>query len=526
MPVYPRWRTARFPEVIASARVILKGEGKTNMLAALLVLAAANLICLILLLLRKQQAPTPDQRLTQLPDQLTRLDARNEALDRHLRSEVVELRTESANEARRTRESGASEFAALRTEITSTIAELSGLLQNGLNAFRSDNKTSDEVLRTAVQQNLDAIAQRLTYFIGEVNRNQIEAREALHSRLNELSGEASDQQEKLRFTVEDRLTKLNDANTAKLEEMRVTVDEKLHATLQTRLTESFGQVTTHLGEVQKGLGEMKELATGVGDLKRVLSNVKSRGVVGEFQLGQQLEQMFSPEQYIKNARIKAGTLESVEYALKFPSGDGPDSHTLLAIDAKFPKEDWERLEHAYETGEGIEVAGKAFERSIRAEGKRICDKYIDPPTTMPHAIMFLPTENLYAEVVRRPGLQSEIQSSCRVTIAGPSTFMAILTSFQMGFHTLAIQKKGDEVWRVLSSAKKEFETYGGLMQKVEDQVGTVQNTIQKLGVRTRAINKALKNVSSIDAGASVANLIGFDDVSEIAPLLAASAEED
>jgi DNA recombination protein RmuC len=501
------------------------------MLAALLALAAANLICLILLLLRKQQVPTPDARLTQLPDQLTRLDARNEALDRHLRSEVAELRTESANEARRTREAGTADFAALRTEITATIAELSGILQNGLNAFRTDNKASDETLRTAVQQNLDSIAQRLSYFIGEVNRNQIEAREALHNRLTELSGEANDQQEKLRFTVEERLEKLNTTNAAKLEEMRVTVDEKLHATLQTRLTESFGQVTTHLGEVQKGLGEMKELATGVGDLKKVLSNVKSRGVVGEFQLGQQLEQMFSPEQYIKNARIKPNTLESVEYALKFPSGEGqtgPDSYTLLAIDAKFPKEDWERLEHAYETGtvEEIAVAGRAFERGIRSEAKRICDKYIDPPTTMPHAIMFLPTENLYAEVVRRPGLQSEIQSSCRVTIAGPSTFMAILTSFQMGFHTLAIQKKGDEVWRVLSSAKKEFETYGGLMQKVEDQVGTVQNTIQKLGVRTRAINKALKNVSSIDTGAPISNLIGFDDIAGVAPLLAASSDEE
>jgi DNA recombination protein RmuC len=501
------------------------------MLAALLALAAANLICLILLLLRKQAAPATDPRLAQMPEQLTRLDARNEALDAHLRSGLAEIRRDAADEARRTREAAATDFTSLRTEITATIAELSGLLQNGLNAFRSDNKASDEVLRTAVQQNLDSIAQRLSYFIAEVNRNQIEAREALHSRLNELSGEANDQQEKLRFTVEDRLSKLNDANTAKLEEMRVTVDEKLHATLQTRLTESFGQVTTHLGEVQKGLGEMKELATGVGDLKRVLSNVKSRGVVGEFQLGQQLEQMFSPEQYIKNARIKLGTLESVEYALKFPSGEGQtgaDSYTLLAIDAKFPKEDWERLEHAYETGtaEEIAAAGRAFERGIRAEGKRICDKYIDPPTTMPHAIMFLPTENLYAEVVRRPGLQSEIQSSCRVTIAGPSTFMAILTSFQMGFHTLAIQKKGDEVWRVLSSAKKEFETYGGLMQKVEDQVGTVQNTIQKLGVRTRAINKALKNVSSLDAGVPVSDLIGFDDISGVAPLLAASGEED
>jgi DNA recombination protein RmuC len=503
------------------------------MLTLTLILQIVILATLVFLLVRKPPAHQQDPRLAQLADtlpaQLTRLDARSEALDHHLRSELAQLRTDNATEARRTRESAATDFTSLRSEITSNIAELSKLLNTGLNGFRSDNKTSDEILRTAVQQNLDSIAQRLSYFIAEVNRNQLEAREALHSRLNELSGEANTQQEKLRFTVEDRLTRLNEDNAAKLEQMRVTVDEKLHATLQTRLTESFGQVTTHLGEVQKGLGEMKELATGVGDLKKVLSNVRSRGVVGEFQLGQQLEQMFSPEQYIKNARIKPNTLEAVEYALKFPNG--ADSHTLLAIDAKFPKEDWERLEHAYDHGsaEEISAAGRAFERAIRTEGKRICDKYIDPPTTMPHAIMFLPTENLYAEVVRRPGLQSEIQASCRVTIAGPSTFMAILTSFQMGFHTLAIQKKGDEVWRVLSSAKKEFETYGGLMQRVEDQVGTVQNTIQKLGVRTRAINKALKNVSSptsnLNAGAA-ANLIDFDDIASVAPLLAASGDDE
>jgi DNA recombination protein RmuC len=501
------------------------------MTTIILLLAALQAITLVVLfvLLRKVSTPAHDLRLNQLaetlPAQLTRLDTHFEGLDRHLRSELAQLRTDTAAEARLTRESAAGDFTNLRTEITNNIAELSKLLNTGLNAFRADNKSSDETLRGAVQQNLDSIAQRLTYFIGEVNRSLVDAREALHSRLNEISGEASNQQEKLRFTVEDRLTKLNEDNAAKLEEMRVTVDEKLHATLQTRLTESFGQVTTHLGAVQKGLGEMKELATGVGDLKRVLSNVKSRGVVGEFQLGQQLEQMFSPEQYIKNARIKPNTQESVEYALKFPNGDG-NGHTLLAIDAKFPKEDWERLEHAYETSEGVEAAGKAFERSIRAEGKRISDKYIDPPATMPHAIMFLPTEGLYAEVVRRPGLQSEVQSQCRVTIAGPSTFMAILTSFQMGFHTLAIQKKGDEVWRILSSTKTEFEKFGGLMDKVKKQVDTVQNTLGDLSSKTRSINRALKNVSSMDAGAPVSNLIGFEEIASVAPLLAASAEDD
>jgi DNA recombination protein RmuC len=503
------------------------------MATLLLVLQIVTLLAVLFLLLRRQQpaAPPQDPRLTQLPDQLTRLEARTQASDEHTRNAFAQMRTDIAAEAQRTREASAADFTALRTEITRNIADLSQLLQTGLGGFRSDNKTSDENLRNAVQQNLEAIAQRLTNFISEANRNQLEARESLHAKLNELSGAANTQQEKLRTTVEDRLTKLNEANTAKLEEMRVTVDEKLHATLQTRLTESFGQVTTHLGEVQKGLGEMKELATGVGDLKKVLSNVKSRGVVGEFQLGQQLEQMFSPEQYIKNARIKPNTLEAVEYALKFPSGDGqtgPDSYTLLAIDAKFPKEDWERLEHAYDHGtlEEQVAAGKAFERGIRAEGKRICEKYIDPPTTMPHAIMFLPTENLYAEVVRRPGLQSEIQSNCRVTIAGPSTFMAILTSFQMGFHTLAIQKKGDEVWRVLSSTKNEFEKFGGLMDKVKKQVDTVQNTLGHITSKTKTINRSLKNVSSIETGTPTSNLLGFEEITGVAPLLAASTEED
>jgi DNA recombination protein RmuC len=497
----------------------------------LLILQIITLLLVVFLLLRKPATPQPDQRLTQIPDQLTRLDARSQAADEHMRNAFAQMRTDIAAEAQRTREASASDFTALRSEITRNIADLSQLLQTGLSGFRSDNKTSDENLRNAVQQNLEAIAQRLSHFISEANRNQLESRESLNAKLNELSAAAATQQEKLRTTVEDRLEKLNTTNAAKLEEMRVTVDEKLHATLQTRLTESFGQVTTHLGEVQKGLGEMKELATGVGDLKKVLSNVKSRGVVGEFQLGQQLEQMFSPEQYIKNARIKPNTLEAVEYALKFPSGEGstgPDSYTLLAIDAKFPKEDWERLEHAYDhgTAEEIAAAGRNFERGIRAEGKRICDKYIDPPTTMPHAIMFLPTENLYAEVVRRPGLQSEIQSNCRVTIAGPSTFMAILTSFQMGFHTLAIQKKGDEVWRVLSSTKNEFEKFGGLMDKVKKQVDTVQNTLGDISGKTKTINRVLKNVSSIDTGLPASNLLGFEEIAGVAPLLAAAGDDE
>lgn len=492
----------------------------------LLLVQIAVLIGVALLLLRRQQAP--DGRLAQIPDQLTRLDARNAALDEHIRASFAQMRSDIAEEARRTREASATDFISLRTEIRESIATLGQTLQTGLGDFRGDNKTSADQLRTAVQSQMEGITRRISEFTNETNEKHTNLRESLNAKLNELMASNSSLQNQLRTAVEERLTQLNKDNSTELEKMRQTVDEKLNQTLQTRLTESFGQVTTHLGEVQKGLGEMKELATGVGDLKKVLSNVKSRGVVGEFQLGQQLEQMFSPEQYIKNARIKPSTLESVEYALKFPNGEGSESYILLAIDAKFPKEDWERLEYAYDhgTAEEIAAAGRSFERAIRAEGKRICEKYIDPPTTMPHAIMFLPTENLYAEVVRRPGLQSEIQSQCRVTIAGPSTFMAILSSFQMGFHTLAIQKKGDEVWRVLSKAKSEFGNFGTLMEKVEKQVGTVQKTIQEINGKTTTINRALKNVSSLDAGTAARGLDGFEDGNGFAPLLAASADED
>jgi DNA recombination protein RmuC len=501
---------------------------KTEMTVPALLIALQTLIAaaVVFLLLRRAGASPPDARLLQLPDQLTRLDARSDALATTLRDGLSDLRRETSDSSIANREAAARDFSTLRSEIATSISTLGNTLQNGLADFRADNKSSADALSAKVQQQLDAIARSLTGFISEAARAQLESRDALNTRLNELSTSAAAQQEKLRLAVEDRLEKLNATNAAKLEEMRVTVDEKLQATLQTRLTESFGQVTTHLGEVQKGLGEMKVLATGVGDLKKVLSNVSRRGGVGEFLVGQQLEQMFSPEQYLKQVNIKPDTAEKVDFALKFPNGE-LGSFVLLPIDAKFPTSDWERLEHAYEHGSAEEIAdaGKAFERSIRVQGKSICEKYIDPPTTMPHAIMVLPTEALYAEVARRPGLQSELQSNCRVTIAGPSTFMAILTSFQMGFHTLAIQKKGDEVWRVLSSTRNEFEKFGGMMDKVRKQVDTVQNTLGEIGGKTKTINRTLKNVSSVDTGAPLSNLLGFEEIAAVAPRIAAATEE-
>ncbi len=460
------------------------------MLIAILIVQVLLLLAMVALLLRRQATGEVDPRLPQLPDQFTRLDA-------YVRDALAEVRKEIPNEAARGRSESAASAGELRREVLGSITTLGGTLKDGFDGFRADNKASAETLRGVIQQNLEAQAQRLSGFIADSNRQQMEAQAALHSKLNELSGSNVLQQEKLRTAVQERLDNLTTTNAAKLEDMRATVDEKLHATLHTRLTESFGQVTDQLTKVHTGLGEMSKLSEGVDGLSRIFTNVKSRGGFAEVQLGMLLEQMLAPTQFVRNARVKTNTQEVVEFAVRFPGHGG---ETLLPIDAKFPREDWERLENAYAANdpELLTAAGKAFEAAIRTEGKRICEKYINPPVTTPHAIMFLPTEGLYAEVMRRDSLQAEIQSKCQVTIAGPSTLSAILTSFQMGFHMVALQEKGDEVWKVLESAKTEFGKFGVLMDKVEGDVTKIQKTLGDVGVRTRAINRTLREVSDTE----------------------------
>lgn len=495
------------------------------MTTVLLITQILTLLFVLFLLVRRQAAPAENPRLVQVSDQLTRIDARNEALDKNIRESLTQMRNEIALEADRSRAASDTAFRELRGEVTQNIAELSRLLQEGLNGFRSDNKTSDDLLRKAVLDQMDAISRRITAFTGEMNQQQQELRETLNRKLNDLMQSNAALQEQLRTAVENRLNKLNEDNSKELEKMRQTVDEKLNDTLQSRLTESFGQVTDQLNKVHTGLGEMSKLSDGVNDLSRIFTNVKSRGGFAEVQLGMLLEQMLAPSQFVRNAKVRPGSQEVVEFAVRFPGHSG---ETLLPIDAKFPREDWERLEAAYESNhpEQIASAGKAFEAAIRTEGDRICSKYINPPRTTPHAIMFLPTEGLYAEVMRRDALQAEIQSRCRVTIAGPSTLSAILTSFQMGFQMLAIQEKGDEVWHVLEGTKKEFGKFEGLMDKMDKQVGTVQNTIRDLGQRTRAINRTLREVGETDKGLPGAQMIDFDQAAGITTFLAASSEDD
>ncbi|MGN1062754.1 MAG: DNA recombination protein RmuC [Alphaproteobacteria bacterium] len=321
------------------------------------------------------------------------------------------------------------------------------------------------------------------------------SREEAKSLRQELGQSLISFNDSIRKTVEERLDKMQADNAQKLEMMRSTVDEKLHTTLEKRLGESFSLVSERLEKVHQGLGEMQTLANDVGGLKRVLTNVKTRGTWGEVQLGSLLEQMLSPEQYVQNAHIKENSSEVVEFAVRLPEGD-----VLIPIDSKFPVECYERLCEASEKADiaAIELASAELERAIKLQAKLIHDKYILPPKTTNFAIMFLPTESLYAEVMKRTGLAGEIQNKLRISITGPSTLGAFLNSLQMGFKTLAIQKRSSEVWQVLSEAKNEFEKYGEWVSSVKQKLEQAGKILDNAETRTRAVNRKLRGVESMN----------------------------
>ena len=292
---------------------------------------------------------------------------------------------------------------------------------------------------------------------------------------------------------------LQSGNERKLEEMRVTVDEKLHGTLERRLGESFALVSERLEAVQRGLGEMQTLASGVGDLKRVLTNVKTRGVWGEYQLEAILEQLLTPEQYVRNWRPRDDGREVVEFAIRLP-GSGPDAEPVfLPVDAKFPQEDYQRLLDAADRAdaEAMHAATAALVRAVGLMARDICDKYIVPPRSTDFAILFLPTEGLYAEVLRQPGLVQELQARCRVIVAGPTTLSAILSSLRMGFRTLAIEQRSGEVWEVLGAVKTEFGKFGEVLDRVKRQLEAAGNSIDETGRRTRVMERRLREVEAV-----------------------------
>jgi DNA recombination protein RmuC len=372
-------------------------------------------------------------------------------------------------------------------------------------------------LTDGTSQGLQTLAQQLTE---DARKSRAETTLALNQfgeqqqqRFAALSAEHEKRMGEVRATLEAKLGAIQKDNADKLEQMRATVDEKLQSTLETRLGQSFKLVSDRLEAVQRGLGEMQNLAIGVGDLKRVLTNVKSRGILGEVQLGALLEQMLTAEQYGSNVITVPGSNERVEFAIRMP-GQGEGEHILLPIDAKFPMEDYQRLLEAQENAdiEAAGIAGRALELRVREEAKRIKSKYIAPPHTTDFAVLFLPTEGLFAEVIRRPGLFELLQREHRVTVAGPTTLSALLNSLQMGFRTLAIAKRSSEVWALLGAVKNEFGKFGVVLEKTRKQLDAARNSIDSAGQRTRAIERKLRGVETL-SGEVTQQLLG--DVPEL-----------
>jgi len=336
--------------------------------------------------------------------------------------------------------------------------------------------------------------------IGEMGKSQNDNLESIARLIQEMTESNRVGIEKLRSSIDTQLKYLQESNEKKLDQMRETVDEKLQSTLEKRLGESFKLVSERLEAVQHGLGEMQNLATGVGDLKKVLTNVKARGTWGEVQLGALLEQILTPDQYDKNVRTRIDSQESVEYAIRLPGqDDGHESCVWLPIDSKFPQEDYLRLVDAADTADvdAVQKATAALIRSVHNSAKEIRDKYLNPPGTTDFAIMFLPTEGLYAEVLRQPGQVEKIQQDYRIVVAGPTTLSAILSSLRIGFRTLAIEKRSSEVWKVLSAVKTEFGKFGDVLAKVQRQLNTASNTIEQTEVRTRSMERKLRAVEEL-----------------------------
>lgn len=372
-------------------------------------------------------------------------------------------------------------------------------LESKLTELRDSHTESDKEARKELKVAFESFKIELQNTLNNYKDAQRESFENFSTIQKNQNVANTEKLAEMRQTIEKSIGSLQEGNEKKLEEMRNTVDEKLQKTLETRLGESFKLVSERLEAVHKGLGDMQHLATGVGDLKKVLSNVKTRGILGEYQLENILEQMLTPEQYGKNVKTKDGSNALVEFAIKLPGKEKSEKPLWIPIDAKFPREDYEILHDAYEKGdlELIEEARKNFTKGIKKFAQDINAKYIDPPNTTDFAILFLPFESLYAEVLRTAGLFESIQRELKVIITGPTTLSAILTSLQMGFRTLAIERRSSEVWDILGLVKKEFTEFGGLIDKTEKKLQEATNIIKKVGTRNRALNRSLKSVEEL-----------------------------
>lgn len=380
---------------------------------------------------------------------------------------------------------------------------------------RSDTQTQSREERDSLAASLDRVAKSVTGNVGQLGALQGKQLETFALQLNRLTQSNDQRFDQLRQSVELKLSAIQADNATRLEEMRKTVDEKLHSTLEQRLGDSFKLVSDRLELVHKGLGEMQTLASGVGDLKRVLTNVKTRGTWGEVQLEALLEQVLTSEQYAKNVATRPNSSERVEFAIRLPGAkDRLDTPVWLPIDAKFPLEDYQRLLDAQELGDtaAVEIAAKSLELRLRDEAKKIREKYVEPPLTTDFAILYLPTEGLYAEALRRPGLAELLQREQRITLAGPTTLAALLNSLQMGFRTLAIEKRSAEVWMVLGAVKTEFGKFGEVLEATRKKLELATKSIESAGVRTRQIERKLKGVEILSVEDAKASLGALEEI--------------
>jgi DNA recombination protein RmuC len=374
----------------------------------------------------------------------------------------------------------------------------------GTDALAASIERVEREVRLQLQATAQASRQELGQTLAQSHAATVQQLDGMRRQIEVLTESNARRLLEVRATLEVKMRELQTDNGARLEEMRKTVDEKLHATLEARLSASFQQVSERLERVHQGLGEMQQLALGVGDLKRVLTNVKTRGTWGEVQLEMLLEQVLTPEQYAKNVETVAGSNARVEFALKLPGQVAGGAPVWMPIDAKFPKEQYERLLDAAERADadGVALAGRELERAVRGEAKTIADKYLAPPQTTDFAILFLPTEGLYAEVMRRPGLADELQRVHRISIAGPSTLMALLNSLQMGFRTLALEKRSSEVWQVLGAVKTEFSKFGDVLAATRMTLEKAARNIESAEVRSRQMTRKLKSVEALPSEAA------------------------
>lgn len=474
-----------------------------TLLIALIILAIVNIV----IGLKKKISIDIKPQLKDLEDSILKFQTSLEQNEKSIKDEFQRNRTETNENFKTNREELTKALNLFGEQFNKNVKEINESLNE---KFEVQNKQQIEFNRQtgeSTKENREELSKSLKSFEDNFSQNIKELNELLRQKFGdfnkqqiEINKQATENIKQVENTIEKQLKFIREDNTKQLDEMRKTVDEKLQKTLNERLSQSFETVGKQLQAVQEGLGEMKNLATDVGGLKRVLSNVKLRGGIGEIQLSMLLEQILAPDQYEPNVKTKAASSDLVEFAIKLPGRDDSGKNVWLPIDAKFPKDIYEQLQDAYEEGDQskIQLAQKNLDNTIKKMAKDINEKYVDPPNTTDFGIMFLPFEGIYAEVVRKAALLEDLQRNYKIIVTGPTTLAAILNSLQMGFKTLAIQKRSSEVWQVLGAVKKEFENFGGMMEKAQKNIQTGLNQLDDvMGKRTRAIQRKLRGVEAL-----------------------------